>query len=529
MLKTLLPLLALPIVLNAAPAHAESLESYVTACKSSLGLPADTAFPQLNCNDGVRFAFTPGGLINDFLGYKRINNYVDLTFACRWLQKNGNIDQGPFPTAASLEMIIHNRQNGNTCFFAAKPSEPPTDLALNGVSTTIVSPTASDASSYWMQPDYLNSLVPNVSTSGSTLKCVSCHVAGPYIASKRIAPFLAQFGLLNNGHTTFSGNYTPVGTNDQNSAFNQWNNIKNNLAISTGCNQNCHAIANTSGSAPSIIGRTGIPLIPSIANDIQEVKANSLMPPAGVSDYRWMNIDIPDDPNTTGDVEDFYTLKADWVGFTHDQNNNLVCETEPAYAEARVVGSAITYKSNEYSTANVPLPDRLERFDQNGLVCRNADQSGHPCSNYAVRFVCQPDQLSVYSRWTGRVLTIANPDANQVRWARGQPLTAAWYGSQTWHIAGVNDGVHHNYVRFRNDWSGNYLNADISLSVAVAGLRNDWLSEQWVMEYVPGTRYVRFRNLWQPGYLTMVEDSDYSAVNMQPLHPEWLSQQWELK
>jgi hypothetical protein len=132
-------------------------------------------------------------------------------------------------------------------------------------------------------------------------------------------------------------------------------------------------------------------------------------------------------------------------------------------------------------------------------------------------------------------MTIANPDASQIRWAKGQPLTAAWYGSQTWHVEGVNDGVHYDYVRFRNDWLGVYLNADISLSVATAALRNDWLSEQWVIEHVAGTPYVRFRNLWQPGYLTMVEDSDYSGINMQPLHvnasgtPDWLSQQWELK
>jgi len=99
----------------------------------------------------------------------------------------------------------------------------------------------------------------------------------------------------------------------------------------------------------------------------------------------------------------------------------------------------------------------------------------------------------------------------------------------------VNDGVHYDYVRFRNDWLGVYLNADISSSVATAGLRPDWLSEQWVMEHVAGTPYVRFRNLWQPGYLTMVEDSVYSGIAMKPLNvdasgkPNWLSQEWELK
>jgi hypothetical protein len=180
----------------------------------------------------------------------------------------------------------------------------------------------------------------------------------------------------------------------------------------------------------------------------------------------------------------------------------------------------------------------LEKFDQTGLVCRNASQSNGLCSNYVVRYVCNPDKVAVYSRWTGRALTIANADANGVRLAKGQPWNASWgTQSQTWHVEGLNDNtVNYRYMRFANPWSSLYLNADNSLSVTNAPKNASWLSEQWVMENINGTKFVRFRNLWKTDmYLTMVDSSDYSDVNLQPLHrdaygnPDWLSQQWEVK
>jgi len=537
--------LAFMSALAAAEARAETLQEYVTACKTSLGITGD--IPAMNCNDGVRFAYTPGGLINDFLGYQRINSYVDLTFACRWLTPLG--DQGPFTAPASLELLIHNRQNGNTCFFAAKPTN---SSDANGVSTAIVSPTNfnpihdamhPNADDYWRSPSDLRDYIPRTSNPdpNATLKCVGCHAAGPYIASPRIAPFLAQFGLLNNGHDDVAGTrrYHAVNSEVASSAFFGFDGIVDSYLNATPCASGCHAIAENS-PVPTIIGKNGVSLIPSIQKDISDVLGQNLMPRNGSKlndDYRWMNIDIPDDSMTTGDVETFYPLKKGAVGgFNPTLNAALACETEPAYMEARLVGTNVTVKSNEHTVANTGFPDVLEKFDQTGLICRNASQASQMCHNYAVRFVCLPDYVTVTNDWSQTALTIALPDANQIRWAKGQPYNTTWGPlSQKWQIRGVNDGANFNYVRFYNPWLGIYLNADDSLLVSTASLRDSWLSEQWVMEYVAGTTHVRFKNLWKTNiYLTMVDSSAYSSVNLQPLHtdgtgkPDWTSQEWDL-
>jgi Mucin-2 protein WxxW repeating region len=541
--------LVVAVVLVSARAKAETLLQYVTACQNDLGF---TDIQAMNCNDGVRFAFNPtGGLVNDFVGYQRVNNYVDVTFACRWLGPVA--DHGPFQTAASVELLVTNRKTGHTCFFAAQPKDT---SDLNGVSVAIVPPTYlgavhPNAMEYWMTPTELNTHQFSNTAGGPTptLKCVACHEAGPYIASPRIAPALAQFGLLNDGHDDFvkvNGvrRYHAVSSDVLGSAFYGWDGIVDTFVATNTCANGCHSIGDNAADGShftGILGFAGESLIPSLESDITDVINAGLMPQGTRKlndDYRWMNVDIPDDPNTTGDVEVFYDLKANWVGFTPTLNAQLTCEVEPAYMEARVVGSNVTVRSDQATATTTGFPDVLEKFDQTGLICRNASQSDGMCSNYAVRFMCLKDQLSVYSRWTGRALTIANADANNVRYAKGQPYNSNWGPlSQTWHIAGLNDGTtHYNYVRFFNPWSSLYLNADDSLLVTNANLTTSWLSEQWVMERVPGTPYARFRNLWKTNmYLTMNDSSDYSAVNLQPLHtdaygnPDWWSQQWLLQ
>ena len=395
-----------------------------------------------------------------------------------------------------------------------------------GERPSIVSPTSPGADAYWLQPSELNK-APTPQSPNSTLRCVSCHAAGPYIASPRIAPFLAQFGLLNNGHDTVSGTrrYQAVNSTAMGSVFNAINNLPSwnatidaTLNTST-CANGCHSIGENI-SVPGITGFSGQELIPALYNDIAAVVNASLMPLGSrklSEDYRWMNVDLPDDTNTTGDVEVFYDLKANWLGFTPTLNAALTCETEPAYMEAHVVGSNVVVRSDEATAANTGFPDVLEKFNQTGLICRNASQSDGMCSNYVVRYVCLKDKLSVYSRWTGRALTIANADANGTRFAKGQPYNASWGPlSQTWHIEGLNEGTtNYKYVRFQNPWAGIYLNADDSLLVTNALKRDEWLSQQWVMENINGTKFVRFRNLWKTNmYLTMAEDSDFSPVNL---------------
>src|SRR6185369_3846076 len=113
----------------------------------------------------------------------------------------------------------------STCFFAALDTDP--DITQQQrVSVAIVSPTNfsnvhPNANDFWMQPAQVDGRrlptdhnifinrpepFPNPNDTDS-VRCVGCHVEGPYIASANIVPYLAQFGLLNNGHDT-SANMT---------------------------------------------------------------------------------------------------------------------------------------------------------------------------------------------------------------------------------------------------------------------------------------------------------------------------------
>src|SRR5436190_22610196 len=102
---------------------------------------------------------------------------------------------------------------------------------------------------------------------GSRLRCVGCHAAGPYIASPRIAPFLARYGLLNNGHDTIAdmtaaNHYHAVGSSAWNNptdptssfVFKAWdsliiaqmNDTDHNGRPDNDCSSSCHSIARQS-------------------------------------------------------------------------------------------------------------------------------------------------------------------------------------------------------------------------------------------------------------------------------------------
>ena len=127
----------------------------------------------------------------------------------------------------SLEMLIHNRVKGGTCFFAAKDVGTGDNRFRPVVhGHRLRSPAFPDADDYWLKPSddgQQNAVLQRdpwrPRTTRSNCSCVRCHSQGPYIASKRIAPFLANFGLLNDGHHTYSdfsapGHYYVVGSLD---------------------------------------------------------------------------------------------------------------------------------------------------------------------------------------------------------------------------------------------------------------------------------------------------------------------------
>lgn len=373
-------------------ATADELTGYVNNCMTELSFTAADIPSNLNCNDGLVFSAQTGTPINDVVGHARINSAVDLVFACRWLNQRKPAYSA---TALSIELLIHNRDTGGTCFFAAKDLTNPPESVNPVVPTSIVSPTAWNASSYWMMPTALEGKryrVHGATSPNARLRCVGCHVAGPYVASNDIAPFLARFGLLNDGHDTFASRYyavrSPSMAPSGASAFMQWNAAIQSANNTNTCASACHSIG-TGSTAGTILDANGQVYPVGQASSFKVIAAlqehipivSSMMPPgrppnsaslARSLNYSWVNMTSPY-TYPSGDYETLYALK--------NRHPLLACDN-PASLEAHVVGSDEPIRSNE-------LPDKLDRFNlQDGLVCLNGDQPGGKCQDYQVRYMC---------------------------------------------------------------------------------------------------------------------------------------------
>jgi len=386
------PVLALIAALGALTANAKSeLQQYVEQCEKELGFSARDIHA-MNCNDGEVFANTGGlGQINDYMLYQRVNDKVDYVVACRWLKNHDGYSNG----AASVEAIIHNRSNAETCFFSAIEGTNDKDDTLHNVSVEVVSPTDfnnSNADNYWLSPTDLDSKQLFDGTKNfESARCVGCHVAGPYIASPPIAPYLAKYGLLNNGHDTFadmsntSKHYHAVGSIGKppynnlptTRAFEQWDSYiaQNNVIYKSGSCNGCHAIADNSTVDDLTRYNEPVTMLSAIRDVIALIRNSNppIMPPTNdpYSDYRWINRDTA---NGSGEYELLKDMKIEYP--------KLVCDNATEL-QAHVVGSDYVF-----STAD-PIPDQLNTFSvQEGLVCVNSDQSNGQCNDYKLRYLC---------------------------------------------------------------------------------------------------------------------------------------------
>ncbi len=420
------------LALASVTAGADELSDYVRNCATELNFTPSEVPPALNCNNGLVFNTGFNTPINDVVGHARINSSVDLVFACRWLT---NRKPAYSPMAISVELLIHNRNTGGTCFFAAKDPTNPPDTVDPQVSTSIVAPTDANASSYWMSPTALEVkryFVLGVRSPTTRLRCVGCHVAGPYVASNEIAPFLAQFGLLNDGHDTFARRYYAVnspfiGPNGE-SAFMLWNNAIQGANSPNTCAFACHSIG-TGSTAGHILdadgqffsGDTSPKVISSLQEQIQALTPE--MPPGNPAapwlldrslNYRWVNMNSPYN-NPAGEFETLSDLSWQYPAF--------YC-ANPTRLEAHVVDSDEPIRTNE-------VPDKLKTFNlQDGLVCLNQDQPSGRCQDYQVRYMCNgkftafqnndtPGGSGDWETRTGFKNLCANPTWIQTRYMSG--------------------------------------------------------------------------------------------------------------
>src|SRR6187401_3406318 len=107
-------ILAVSLAIVSLSSHAETFAQYLATCKSELKF---TALPDMHCANGALFDARQAQVVNDFIGHARAldNDDVDVVFACRWYFPE-NVDKN----VQSIEITVHNRENGNTCFFKAK-------------------------------------------------------------------------------------------------------------------------------------------------------------------------------------------------------------------------------------------------------------------------------------------------------------------------------------------------------------------------------------------------------------------------
>lgn len=552
---------------------AESLATYVQACKTQLEFQ-NVSIPDLNCYDGDLFAgpndFGKNSDVSDYVGYRKITDQVDLAFACRWLK--GNKFDNPL-APISIEMLLHNRQNGNTCFFSAKGfvSGDPFLTSAN-----IVSPTSTNASSFWDAPASVDAKV----------RCIGCHVSGPYIATPYVAPFLAKYGLLNNGHDTLSNvtladlstpnknvkyNVISGTVNGAPGAFSEWNSLKQSYIHPTesSCSQGCHML--NTASPQGVIGQLQLGLttiLDSPAGQMNEINHFQVMPPnADGSDYRWINLDTSGDSSET---ETFAKAKTATATMVPKLLNNCAA---PNVMEAHVVGSTNSFLVSQPNRFAF-LPDRLSTFNlKQGLVCLNNEQDSGQCQNYKVRYECTAANGT--KSWTDWYSSPSATDGDhEERWrhanvcvgATATSIEAAFtHPSNGWtyssigpndRLAGFSaygltcntadqpDGQCSNYVvrysscttapvsrtkKFASVFTGRYLTAiNNSNNASAKGqpLNTGWNTQSWVIEPVANTEYVRLKNTGTNTYLNVTTQSESATVVTYSLNNDWDSQKW---
>jgi hypothetical protein len=243
--------------------------------------------------------------------------------------------------------------------------------------------------------------------------------------------------------------------------------------------------------------------------------------------------------NSCKDYQTAYYCNAKWTPFqNHATNATGDNESRSGFSGLCANPTAIRARYNK-GTAGAPdwfvfngPNDRLAQFNNNGLICVNADQgSGQTCSNYVVRFNCSSNTSplatpSIKSSWSGTMITAtaAQNDAE----TRGQPENTSW-NSQDWVIEPIRGTI---YVRIKNVSNGKYLNVqnqNESAKIVTYDSNPTWTSQQWTIEPIVNSNDVRIKNVWTSKYLTLVDTSNYSAILSQSLNTSWASQRWLLQ
>ncbi|TQV73959.1 hypothetical protein FLL45_13940 [Aliikangiella marina] len=148
----------------------DSFENGIKTSKSSCdkNKPGDCVYPQ-SCDmkdwlHGKCYGNTYL-TVNDKVG---ANEDVTMALMCRHVEENTNHSK----RFDDIAMILHNRKNGETCWFQTLPGN---GKAING--SKVPRPTNLGSLRFWLSPK-----------DTKDINCIECHDSGPFIVS----PWLAQ-------------------------------------------------------------------------------------------------------------------------------------------------------------------------------------------------------------------------------------------------------------------------------------------------------------------------------------------------
>jgi hypothetical protein len=389
-----------------------------------------------------------------------------------------------------------------------------------------------------MQPTELNNkTLPSDRNAGGgpvfsdPLQCVGCHSGGAILASSRIAPYLADYGLLNNRHDTMGSLTNPnrfrvVGSNPHtdptsgNHAFKSWNYLISRYNASGGtCSSACHAIGSNSpiGNLSDVTKNTSSNLLPSIISDINELVVSGGMPPtAEDSPYRWINLDTP---GNGVESENFADVKNP---ATPPPTSQLLQNcAAPGYMEAHAVG---VRDFQAFSSEKIAaMPDRLRAFNaKEGLICLQSDQDpGNSCKEYQTSYLCDFD----WTPWNN-VDSAATGDGDR------EPRVGATYscaapkaikaritvGGVTTDVIGPADRLSR-----ISAFGLNCNNAD-----QPDGRCSNYVARYRACTTAPVSRLARLTSVFSGRQLTATGTPNNSPVKAQPYTAGWNTQSWEL-
>ena len=570
------------LAICAFQANAEDLAQYVSACRTQLSIPTTTTWNPMDCYDGDLFAV--GGETSDYLGYRKVTDQVDYAFICRWLKG----DKVARQKAISVEATLHNRQTGQTCYFSAKDSLL---TAESLVSPMVVSPLASNASTYWTTPSDVN----------QNIRCIDCHVSGVYLATPRIAPYLSKYGLMNNGHDTLAKvaaselsllnptsneKYRAVVTPPPaTSAFAQWNTLKHGHLASNGCSDGCHLVGADSPQQADITRTRRGPdtVLPGFLSISFMIDNAGAMPPyQWDSAYRWINLDTSGDGVERENFAD--AMKATQLAVPYlalpENFDGSSCPTGsvPSDMEAHAVGVGVENSFTSYAVN--ALAEKFRAFNlKEGLVCLNSDQDPNvSCRDFDVGYLC-PNGSWTSQFWNHTVNSNGGDDHEERSFSNSAILAAcggkqpigirARYfiatrgGMSEQLVIGPNDrlarlspygltcnnseqpdGTCSNYTvryqgcvakpatenhRLSDVFTGKFLTATSSTSgAAVKNTASASTRQTWAVEHVANTEYVRLKNTTTNTYLNVTSSAE-SAIVVTSTGSSATSQMWVME